>query len=407
MNRFGSLLAAGLLVAANCGPNLVGEPATPTPSPAAHTGRVGTTPPVDQAGGLIADRLPRVAYQGGPFLRSPRPVTITFDGDDPALVERLERFGAAITDTRWWFEVVDSYCATPRQCVGAGSAAPPVRLDQRLPRHLRDTDLEALLQGHAESRRFGALDLNSLLLVYLPAGITLADATGRYCGNGPRGLHRALRLPHQTLPYAVIPRCDIGSDAASELTATASHEILEATTNPDPARPGFAFERDANTHGFTAAGVEPVDPCGLITLDRHRTADSDFTLQRAWSNRAAASGRNPCVPARQDLPYVALIPAEPVIRLEPWSTIKIPVTAAADRPAGPWKVRALDVSEHRGRPRCVRASLHTSTIAAGQTTLLTLTSFGAGSEAPCVVLLVSTLGTDTNGWPLAVILQRG
>ncbi|MEO5820528.1 MAG: hypothetical protein ABIT71_08475 [Vicinamibacteraceae bacterium] len=97
-----------------------------------------------------------------------------------------------------------------------------------------------------------------------------------------------LRLEHGSVPFAVLPRC--GSEA--ELTATASHEILEAATNPDPARRGFAFRRTSTNLGFTAAGVEPVDPCGIVTMDRHRTEENGFVLQRAWSNPAASRGEN-------------------------------------------------------------------------------------------------------------------
>ena len=113
-----------------------------------------------------------------------------------------------------------------------------------------------------------------------------------------------LRLEHANVAFAVLPRC--GGEA--ELTATASHEILEAATNPDPARRGFAFRQSSENRGFTAAGVEPVDPCGIVTMDRHRTQENGFLLQRAWSNRAALRGRNPCVPAPADQPYVALLP---------------------------------------------------------------------------------------------------
>jgi hypothetical protein len=81
-----------------------------------------------------------------------------------------------------------------------------------------------------------------------------------------------------------MPRCS----GEAELTAAASHEIVEATTNPDPARRGFAFVQSSLNLGFTAAGVEPADPCGLITMDRHWMSESGFTVQRAWSNRAAA-----------------------------------------------------------------------------------------------------------------------
>ena len=113
------------------------------------------------------------------------------------------------------------------------------------------------------------------------------------------------------MPYSILPRC--GDEA--ELTATASHEILEASTNPDPAARGFAFVPDDTSVAFAASGVEAVDPCGLLTMDDHWTQASGFVVQRAWSNRAAALGQNPCVPARAGRPFVALVPRLPAVRL--------------------------------------------------------------------------------------------
>jgi hypothetical protein len=52
-------------------------------------------------------------------------------------------------------------------------------------------------------------------------------------------------------------------------------------TNPDPAARGFAFTTTSATAGFTAAGVEPVDPCGLLTRNAHQATDDGFTVQRA------------------------------------------------------------------------------------------------------------------------------
>lgn len=387
-------MATALLLAAvlaDCGSDPVGVPGAPT-------GRDWATPPVDTTdGGVIGERLPRVKYQGGPILRNPRIVTITFTDDNPGLVDRLERFGDTIARTSWWRDVVDSYCVTPQDCIGEGTPGPHVHLDEPLPAQVHEVDIAALVTSQAQAGRFDVLDRNTLLLVYLPADVALSDATGTYCDGGPRALHRALRLPGAIVPYAVIPRC--GTEA--DLTATASHEIVEATTNPDPARRGFAFQRSSESLGFTYSGVEPVDPCGLITMGANRTVEDGFTLQRAWSNRAAAAGHDPCVPA-PDEPYLALIPAEPTLRLAPGTTVTIPLTATADRPAAPWTVTAFDLGQRHGRQRCVDGTLDRSTVANGQTANLTVTARKPNPDGPCVVAIRSRSGTGTFLWPLAV-----
>lgn len=362
------------------------------------------TPPSETTdGSLIARSLPRVVYRGGLFLRRPRIVTITFIGDDPALVSRLERFGDTIIHTDWWRAVTEGYCAEPGDCVGEGQTGSHVRLAVKLPAAVRDADVEALLARELKAHRFGPTDPDTLLLVYLPGGITLSNAfVPHYCSGGPRALHRALRMDQDRVAYAILPRC--GDEA--ELTAAASHEILEAVTNPDPSRRGFAFEQGAVNLGFTAAGVEPVDPCGLITMDGHRTTERGFVVQRAWSNRAASLGRDPCVPARVGRPYVTLVPREPTVRLpREGMSSTIALEAAADRTVPGWAVSAFDLTGYQDGEPCVEVSLDRSQVVAGQTLNLTITARKRNARRLCIVGVVSTLGVHSYMWPVAVVMR--
>jgi hypothetical protein len=366
----------------------------------AGTDRAWRTPPVEPAESLIAQRLPRTTYLGGPFLRHPQVVTVTFAGDAPGLVDRLEQFGATITHSTWWRAAVDQFCRTADDCVGDGVPAQPVRLSAAAPTAIRDVDVADLLRREAEVGRLGDLGLDSLLLVYLPAGTALTEVTvGVYCDGRARALHRSLLIGSQPMPYAVVPRC--GEEA--ELTATASHEILEATTNPDPSRRGFAFESGGAGAGFTAAGVEPVDPCGLVTLDRHRTVADGFTVQRPWSDRAAAGGHNPCGPT--DIPYLALVPERAALQLDVGQTANIALTAAADRPVAPWPVRAVDVTGLRSSTPCADVALDRTAVAAGETATLTITARAQPPSGRCVVGTLSGSAPDDTLWPLALTVE--
>lgn len=358
----------------------------------------------DAASSLIARNLPPVIYRGGPYLRRPRIVTITFKGDDTALVERLRQFGSQITRTRWWREVTAGYCGNAGDCVGSGRTGTHVRLDEVLPENVRDVDVESLLTRKAVSGRLGTLDADTLLLVYLPARVGLSDAFNpRFCNGGPRAYHRSLKFGDRRLAYAVIPRC--GGEA--EMTATASHEILEGVTNPDPSNRGFAFERNSRTAGFTAAGIEPVDPCGLINMNAHRmTLESGFVVQRAWSNRTASLGRDPCVPTPRDGPYLALIPRQPAIRLsDRGESAKIVLDAEADRTVTQWEISALDLAEFHGKPACVEVSLDREKVTLHQTATLSVKLRNGSPAQVCVVALISRLGDNTNIWPLAVVVR--
>jgi hypothetical protein len=253
------------------------------------------------------------------------------------------------------------------------------------------------------SGRLGPIDAETLLLVYLPAGVALSDAfVSRYCGDGPRAYHRALTLGKLKLAYAVLPRC--GGEA--DLTATASHEILEAATNPDPSARGFAFVRDSASAGFTAAGVEPVDPCGLLTMNNHRTLESGFVVQRAWSNRAASRGENPCVPSGSGEPYAALVPHEPIIRLtQVGATATVTLAAATNQRLAKWMVSAIEIAKPENAEPCLKASVDASEVRAGQTIHLHLTLLKPEKRTLCVAGLFSKVRANSYVWPVAVITR--
>jgi hypothetical protein len=349
----------------------------------------------------IADRLPRVVHRGGPFLRSPRIATVTFEGDD--IVGQLEEFGAVSIRSAWWRDVSSGYCLGATDCIGEGRPGPRIRLARRLPPRVRDVDIEALVEDEVRTGALAGLGSEALVLVYLPPGVTLSDAFNpHYCDGGPRAFHRLLRAGAISFPFAVIPRC--GDEA--ETTATASHEILEATTNPDPNAPGFRFEPDAPWIAFAAAGAEPVDPCTLLNLDQHRTDEGGFRLQRAWSNAEAARGGDPCVPRVPGRPYAALVPRTPVVRLSSeGATASVLLDAAADDDLSGWSVAAIDLTGEQEGRRYVDARLDKAAVASGDVVVLTLRVIQLHPRQMSIVGLVSKVGAHEHLWPLAVSMR--
>lgn len=352
---------------------------------------------------LIAERLPRVVHQGGAFMRAPQIRTVTFKGDDPTLVDRLESFGEMIGHSTWWREVATGYCAAAGDCIGPARAGRPVRLERQLPPHVRDVDIEALIEEEAEDGALVSLGSDTLAVVYLPSGVTMSDAFNPfYCDGGPRGFHRMVRTGRVSFPFAVIPRC---ADEA-ETTATASHEIVEATTNPDPSHPGFRIGPGSSAIAFTAAGGEPVDPCRLLNFDRHRIDESGFVLQRAWSNRLADAGGDPCAPSVRDLPYVALVPRTPIVRLDAeGATASIMLDAASDRPVESWTVSAIDLTGEQEGRQYVEARLDKTSVASGDVAVLTVRVIRLHPRQISIVGLVSRVGAHAHLWPVAVSMR--
>ena len=366
-------------------------------------GRSWATAPVPPPATLIGRSLPRIVDRGGPLLANPRVATVTFASDDPAVVERVERFDDTITQSSWWREVVDGYCPSPERCIGAGGAGKHIRLDDTLPAALDDDTLDKLLQRRLAKEPTA----ETVFVVYLPPKVVLGDAfVPRYCAHdgkpAPRAYHRTVEIGGKPVPYAVLPRC---SDE-SELTAAASHEILETTTNPDASNRGFAFEQGSSNLGFTFAGTEAVDPCGLITMDNHWITQDGYAVQRAWSNRAAAAGHDPCTPARPERPYLALVPRSPAARLpKVGDRVVVTVEAAADRDVPIWSISAFDLSGYQDHTSYVDVAFDRSTLATGETATVTITLKATNATRLSVVGLVSTLGAQSWMWPIPVVMR--
>lgn len=349
---------------------------------------------------LVASRLPRVTYRGGRFLRHLRVVTITFTGDDAALVARLERLGDTLPRSPWWRTSVDGYCASAGDCIGDGRPGLVLRVHEALPARVHGVDVSALLRREAAAGRLGAPDPENVFVVYLPAGVTLFDADHEhFCDGGPRAFHRALRYEGRQNGFSVLPRC---SDEA-ELTATASHELVELATNPDTSNRGFAIEQDATGLPFTAAGVEPMDLCGLITRDTNRAMESGFAVQRAWSNRAAALGRDPCGAGWTDSPYATLVPRQPSILLEQvGDRATVVLDAASVGLSGAWSVSVADLSRGTADERYFEVRLDRATVAAGETVQLTIELLRKPEAKTGTVGLVSRFADQVRLWPLTV-----
>lgn len=391
------LVAAGLAALVMAG-GVAGAAAAE--APAAPKRKAAATVDVAAQRKLIADRLPRVEYLGGPFIRRPRVVTITFAGDSAGLVARLERFGEAITRTNWWRTVSEEYCAKAGDCIGEGQPGLAVRLEETLPADVHVDELGERLVGHAKAGRFGTIDADTVLLVYLPKGVTLRDATvPRYCEGGPRAVHRALRVEKHAVGLAIVPRC--GDEAT--LTGTASHELLEVAANPDAARRGFAFKPQPATEGFLSGGVELVDPCVLLLRGRNRATEHGRTMQRAWSNRAAAEGTDPCVPHVGSAPFVALVPEQPSVHLKiPGEHVKATFEAAASGEVRGWKVSVLDLTGTQDAEHYVDVALDRAYVMPGQRVTLTIVLRKRPPEGRSIVGLVSSAGQSDYLWPLVV-----
>ena len=184
------------------------------------------------------------------------------------------------------------------------------------------------------------------------------------------------------VPYAVIPSCP--HEDLTQIEITASHEIIEAATDPfDSTALAWAIS-DAN-NPWAGGGGEVADLC-----EGQSALIDGFDVTRVWSNTAASQNKaDPCIPA-PPTPFfdtaVATSKAEPVA---PVKSITLNVEGFSSAPVSAWGIQAVVVPAVSAfDPKPV---LSADSIENGGTATLTMQRPAiAASQTFATVLLYST-----------------
>jgi hypothetical protein len=337
MKRLASLFACSWLLAAcggsdastnaNVAPQgddtgVAGDDAAPVDDAAA------TPPPVDH--GSVSDKYPAftpdqpmLSSNGGPVLSAPVIVTVTWPGEPNA--DNFEKLGDKLGGTDYWSAIVSEYGVAPTT-----SGAPNhVRMTTALAASVNDADLQALVTKSLGDATSGwpAPTANSVYVLYLPTTTKLMTATGggpgggttmsEACAAGIGGYHESVTVNGAPVAVAILPQCNFGQglSAYENTTLSASHEIAEAATDPEPNDNPAYFGVDDNHlayYSFMQFNVEDGDMCEIFRDSALKLPSGDlsgFYVQRQWSNKSAKAGHNPCVPAPSD-PYFNVTPLD-------------------------------------------------------------------------------------------------
>ena len=329
---------------------------------------------VVDAGVYPADHtpIPLVDYNGGRILASPKIVTVTFAGDDPALVGRLQQLGDVITNTSWWGTVSPEYCQSDKTCIGQGTSgghvviadAPDTSYDDSsrgAPSSLQDY-IRLHVTGSAGDAGapeagtftpdFPPPEDDTIYVIYFPASVTINLDGSASCSSFD-GYHNSIVLPNAnnvpiTVAYAIIPRCNTKE---IDLTIAASHEIIEASTDPDIGVGSLSYYMTSNQL-WPIAGGEVGDLCEGIGSSGVEWEEATFTLQRSWSNKSAAASHDPCVPIPAGEVYFNAAPRQSKIVLP---TVGSSAVVDIDAPFPDAPLPAVD--PHRDRLQLLSARL--------------------------------------------------
>jgi hypothetical protein len=386
--------------------------------------------------------LPQIQKGNGSVIASPKIVPIFFNGYDhrAEIVDLVNTIGAQ----PYWAANTSEYG------VGAFTAGSPIDIPstEPAPTTIDNTAIQTWLKGKLSGGTFGTPSASTIYTIFYPSSTTVTQggSAGAKSCQQFGGYHDNFVSGSTNIVYAVIPECaelnnQVGVDA---ITAGASHEWIEAATDPLPHGSYAYLNLDAD-HAYWALAIgatENGDMCALgIGQNYFKPAGYSHVIQRGYSNAAAAAGnQDPCVPAVAATPYfnagavypdsltvfagLSILTTKGVqIASGQSKTIDVQVWSTAE--VGPIQVRAIDyaAATNPANPSApansdatdlftfdsTAASWKASTVAHnGDTLHLTITNQKSANEfSPGTFIIVTHVGTpdstgayaQTNWWP--------
>jgi hypothetical protein len=248
---------------------------------------------------------PVVVDQGGPTLKKPRIVTVTWDGEVNRDV--YEKFGDEIGATSYWRDNTSEYG------VGPAFSGPQNHVHIATPiTTISDQGIDDLVRASVTNAASGwpAPDQQTIYNIYLPPN-ALTFGGQDACQFGVGGYHTDSPIDLSDggstaeFLYAVNINCPAKWDVHT-ITLIASHELVESVTDPFPnVTPAYVgFDPDHLAFDIMNQFQDEVgDACEFFRSSEYVGSGSfPFGLQRNWSNKSAKAGHAPCVP-RTKLPY--------------------------------------------------------------------------------------------------------
>jgi hypothetical protein len=258
--------------------------------------------------------FPQLVNNGGPVLKNPVVQPIFFSnydiaGDVATMLKGLPTATLA-GGASYWTGAVAEYG------VGALTMLPPITLSEAAP--TTDTDPESFLQKKMSDPAFKGITSSTILAIFYPSTTPLGGSCAATT-PGYGGYHSSFSNGGNEQPFAVMSECAPYGPTKTPIdmvAVAASHEIIEAVTDPYPSRtPGFTGLDKAGwaLAIFLQGNTENGDVCTMNSGFGRGGASYPYLLQRGWSNKAAAAGNlDPCAPdIRPDQPFVGAYPVMP------------------------------------------------------------------------------------------------
>jgi hypothetical protein len=352
--------------------------------------------------------LPKVVNAGGPVLGSPVFIPITFPAD--TFEEQIDDFAAKVGSSTYWTGNMKEYG------VGAATMRTAVHFPTN-PFHTTedDSDLQAWLTQQIANGALPPYVFGNIYALFMPDAVSVTLDGSTSCQDFG-GYHGEASLSAATsVPYAVIPRCGTyaGLTGIDTLTGCASHEFIEASTDPFPeTEPAYAqVDSEDVAWMLLLGGGEIADMCAQNLDAFFEPTGLGYTVQRTWSNSAAAASDDPCIPAPSGAYFNAapVLPDEVTLNLGAQVTtlaVQIPVGGSKTIPVdlfsneamGAWDVTTYDGAGLEGLTDELSLKLDKTSGENGDKLQLTVTVLRGGQGDIETFALASQTRTNVNLW---------
>ena len=372
----------------------------PWHDPAAPVVTAAANPHLNYYGGRILDHVKVYAVNWGPSVNS-------------TVASGIGDFYGAITSSQmydWLSEYSTNLSGGTNQSLGHGTFAGSFTITpSNTGTSLTDAQIQTELKAQISAGHVPANDAQSLYMINFPPGVKISLAGSGSCVSGGFCAYHSTISGSPNLRYGVLPDmspgsgCDVGCGHAATMfdnfCSVASHELVEATTDPDV---GLAI-----SYGPPLGWYDPQSgdgEIGDICNGQQATFSSNgatYTVQKEWSN---LSGK--CVGVTDsDAFKLTVSPASQ--SLAAGGSVSFNVGAAVLRGAA--QSVALSIA---GLPSGAAAQLTPSTISTGGTATLqisasssvtngsyTFTVSGAGSNSSATATGTISVSGGSGGCP--------
>ncbi len=373
-------------------------------APDVDNGAVSTTYPAFKVD------APQVETGGGPMLTTPKVVPVYFGNDDTTFTGTITTFLGKLAASSYWGPSITEYG------IGAMTVATPVQLTEDAPATIDDSAIQTWLAGKMGDPAWPTNDANTLYVLYYPSATTSITLQGQTSCNQFGGYHSDAVTKVGDVSYAVIPRCKSfgGLTGLNAVSATTSHEIIEAATDAQPTNGTAAYAQvDANhiIWMFVLGGGEVGDMCAQNQDSFYAPTDIGNYVQRTWSNKSAKAGHNPCLPS-DGLPYFNSMPVltdkltlgggqlvSKGVTIPVGQSATIEVDLFSDAATnGPWTVSAVDTATLQNQAPELKFDWDRTTGQNGEKLHLTITVLKASQYNAEGFLISSTLAGRESLW---------